>query len=160
MSEFDAARVRGGKTGAGAWSLAILASIAVPACGGPAEEMPPAAVPSVEAPAAPPAVPPRTEAVQIGEASWYGARLAGHRTASGERFDPSRMTAAHRTLPLGTWVEVTSLATRRRVRVRINDRGPFGHEERIIDLSRAAADKLAIRKAGVARVEVRVVSGP
>jgi rare lipoprotein A len=97
---------------------------------------------------------------QVGDATWYGGKLAGHRTASGERFDPRRMTAAHRTLPLGTWVEVRRVDTGARVRVRINDRGPFGHEERIIDLSRAAADKLGIRKAGVARVEVRVVSGP
>jgi rare lipoprotein A len=98
--------------------------------------------------------------VQVGDATWYGGKLAGRRTASGERFDPRQMTAAHRTLPLGTWVEVTRADTGARVRVRINDRGPFGHEERVIDLSRAAADKLGIRKAGVARVEVRVVSGP
>jgi len=102
---------------------------------------------------------PRGE-VQVGEATWYGGRLAGHRTASGERFDPRQMTAAHRKLPLGTWVEVTRIDTGRRVRVRINDRGPFGHEERVIDLSRAAAEMLDMRKIGVARVEIRVVSGP
>jgi rare lipoprotein A len=103
--------------------------------------------------------PPRAE-VQVGYATWYGAALAGHRTASGERFDPSRMTAAHRTLPLGTWVEVTRVETGRRIRVRINDRGPFGHAERIIDLSRAAAKELGTLRTGVARVEVRVVGGP
>jgi len=102
---------------------------------------------------------PRDE-VQVGFATWYGAALAGHRTASGERFDPSQMTAAHRTLPLGTWVEVRRVDTGDRVRVRINDRGPFGHADRIIDLSRAAAKKLGILKLGMARVEVRVVRGP
>jgi rare lipoprotein A len=98
--------------------------------------------------------------VQVGDATWYGGKLAGHRTASGERFDPRQMTAAHRRLPLGTWVEVTRIDTGRRVRVRINDRGPFGHEGRVIDLSRAAAETLDMRKIGVARVEIRVVSGP
>ncbi len=98
--------------------------------------------------------------VQVGDATWYGARLAGHRTASGERFDPRQMTAAHRTLPFGTWVEVTCLDTGRRVRVRITDRGPFGHRNRVIDLAYAAAAKLGIVGRGIARVELRVVSGP
>jgi rare lipoprotein A len=102
---------------------------------------------------------PRSE-VLVGDATWYGGKLAGHRTASGERFDPRQMTAAHRSLAFGTWVEVACAETGRRVRVRITDRGPFGHEERIIDLSRAAADKLGILHRGVARVEVRVVDGP
>ncbi len=102
---------------------------------------------------------PRSE-VMVGDATWYGAALAGHRTASGERFDPRQMTAAHRSLPFGTWVEVACLDTGRRVRVRITDRGPFGHEERIIDLSRAAAEKLAMLHRGVTRVQVRIVDGP
>jgi rare lipoprotein A len=102
---------------------------------------------------------PRTE-VQAGYASWYGAALAGHRTSNGERFDPEKMTAAHRSLPFGTWVEVLRVDTGARVRVRITDRGPFGHAERIIDLSRAAARLLGMLKAGVARVEVRIVDGP
>lgn len=103
--------------------------------------------------------PPRSE-VQTGNATWYGAALAGHKTASGERFDPSQMTAAHRTLPLGTWVEVTRVDGGQSVRVRINDRGPFGHADRIIDLSRGAAEKIGLVKLGVAAVEVRVVDGP
>jgi rare lipoprotein A len=104
-------------------------------------------------------VSPRRE-VQAGFASWYGAALAGHHTASGERFDPEKMTAAHRSLPLGTWVEVLRVDTGQRVRVRINDRGPFGHADRIVDLSRAAARELGMLRAGVARVELRVVGGP
>jgi rare lipoprotein A len=116
--------------------------------------------PSHEETLAEPAVrAPRSE-VLVGDATWYGARLAGHRTANGERFDPRQMTAAHRTLAFGTWVAVTCLDTGRTVRVRITDRGPFGHEERIIDLSRAAAEKLGIVHRGVARVELRIVDGP
>jgi rare lipoprotein A len=103
--------------------------------------------------------PPRSE-VQEGLATWYGAALAGRSTASGERFDPSQMTAAHRKLPFGTWVEVTRVDTGQSVRVRITDRGPFGHEDRIIDLSRAAAQKIDLVKAGVTRVQVRTVDGP
>ncbi|HEY8041085.1 MAG TPA: septal ring lytic transglycosylase RlpA family protein [Polyangiaceae bacterium] len=98
--------------------------------------------------------------VQVGYATWYGAAFAGRPTASGERFDPGKMTAAHRTLPFGTWVEVTRVETGDRVRVRITDRGPFGHADRIIDLSRAAADAIGLVKTGVARVELRVVEGP
>jgi rare lipoprotein A len=98
--------------------------------------------------------------VESGYASWYGAALAGRRTASGERFDPRKMTAAHRTLPFGTWVEVRRVDAADAVRVRITDRGPFGHEDRIIDLSRAAAQRLGMLKVGLVRVELRVVDGP
>jgi rare lipoprotein A len=96
----------------------------------------------------------------VGYATWYGAALAGHRTANGERFDPNQMTAAHRTLPFDTWVEVRRVDTGDTVRVRITDRGPFGHEDRVIDLSRAAAQKLGIIKHGLTRVQLRVVQGP
>ena len=98
--------------------------------------------------------------IQVGMASWYGKALAGHKTSSGEPFDPNAMTAAHRKLKLGTWVEVRRVDTGSTVRVRINDRGPWGHEDRIIDLSRAAADKLGIVRDGVAKVELRIVPGP
>lgn len=97
---------------------------------------------------------------QVGHATWYGAALAGHRTASGERFDPSQMTAAHKTLKLGTWVEVRRTDTGQRVRVRINDRGPFGPPSWIIDVSRGAADVLQMVRAGVVPVEIRIVAGP
>jgi rare lipoprotein A len=98
-------------------------------------------------------------AEQRGEASWYGAELAGHKTANGERFDPDAMTAAHRTLPLGTWIEVRRLDIGRAVRVRINDRGPYA-KGRILDLSRQAARLLDMLRDGVAPVEWRRVSGP
>jgi rare lipoprotein A len=98
--------------------------------------------------------------VQVGLATWYGGAFAGRSTASGERFDPGQMTAAHRHLPFGTWVEVTRIDTGQTVRVRINDRGPFGHEDRIIDLSRGAAEKIGLVKMGVTRVELRIVDGP
>ena len=86
-----------------------------------------------------------------GMASWYGAELAGHRTASGERFNPGDLTAAHRTLPLGSRVRVTYQG--RSVVVRINDRGPFARG-RVIDLSRAAAEQIGLRRAGSGRVEL------
>lgn len=96
---------------------------------------------------------------QAGIASWYGAEFAGRPTASGEIFDPGRMTAAHRSLPLATWVEVINLDNGRRVVVRINDRGPFADvERRIIDLSREAARRLEMIGPGTARVEVRALS--
>ena len=102
-----------------------------------------------------------TRLVQVGLATWYGASLAGHRTASGERFDPGAMTAAHRSLPLGSWVEVRRTDGQGpSVRVRINDRGPYGSSHRIIDLSRRAAQELGIVRLGTAEVSVRVVSGP
>lgn len=97
---------------------------------------------------------------QVGLATWYGESFAGRRTANGERFDPRGMTAAHRKLPFGTWVEVRRPDTGRAVRVRINDRGPWGDERKIIDLARAAAEALDLVAAGVARVEIRVVRGP
>lgn len=95
-----------------------------------------------------------------GKASWYGGRFHGRKTASGERFDKRAMTAAHRKLPFGTRVRVTSLNTGRSVEVRINDRGPFGRRERIIDLSEAAAETLGMKNAGVVRVKLEVLSVP
>jgi rare lipoprotein A len=97
---------------------------------------------------------------QVGIATWYGSQFAGRRTASGERFDPGAMTAAHRKLPFGTWVEVRRRDTGRSVRVRVNDRGPWGDDRRVIDLSRAAARELGILGEGKVQVELRVVHGP
>jgi rare lipoprotein A len=90
---------------------------------------------------------------QRGVASWYGEPQI---TASGERYSPSALTAAHRTLPFGTMVKVTNLATNRAAVVRINDRGPY-HGGRLIDLSKAAAEQLHMKRSGTAKVEVEVI---
>lgn len=96
---------------------------------------------------------------QVGLASYYADRFHGRRTASGERYHVRKLTAAHRRLPFGTVVRVTRLKTGASVKVRINDRGPFV-KGRIIDLSRAAAEELGMLRAGVAKVEVRVIRKP
>lgn len=106
-----------------------------------------------------PAAPPDAKPLEVGQASWYGLQLAGHPTASGERFEPRQYTAAHRTLAFGTWVEVRRIDTGSTVRVRINDRGPRD-PKRVIDLSQKAAEDLGMIKEGVVRVELRIVSGP
>lgn len=92
---------------------------------------------------------------RTGYASWYGNE-SGNRTANGEKFRPAWITAAHTTLPLPTYVEVTALDTGRRIIVRVNDRGPFA-AGRIIDLSRGAAEELGIKAQGHAMVRVRRV---
>ncbi len=92
----------------------------------------------------------------LGYASWYGHE-SGDRTANGERFRPDWVTAAHTTLPLPTYVEVTSLDTGQRIVVRVNDRGPFVPGPRIIDLSRGAAELLGMKVQGRAPVRVRRV---
>ena len=94
--------------------------------------------------------------VQRGVASWYGPKFHGRRTSSGEPYDMYKMTAAHKTLPLPTYVLVRNLETERRIVVRVNDRGPF-HGDRIIDLSYAAARKLGIARKGTGLVEVRAL---
>ena len=93
---------------------------------------------------------------QIGIASWYGAKEAGRRTASGAIFDPRQPTAAHRTLPLGTCVRVTHLGNGHFVVVPIIDRGPYIHG-RLIDLSEIAAQRLGMKQAGLAQVRITVV---
>ena len=95
--------------------------------------------------------------VQDGYATWYGGSLHGGPTASGERFDKNAMTAAHRTLPLGTMVRVTNKANGRTVELRINDRGPYGNKSRIIDVSEGAARRLDMIDAGVVPVRVEVL---
>ena len=95
--------------------------------------------------------------VEKGIASWYGTKFHGRRTSSGETYDMYAMTAAHKTLPLPTYAEVTNLNNGRSIIVKINDRGPF-HENRIIDLSYTAAIKLDIVKKGTGLVEVKAIS--
>lgn len=97
--------------------------------------------------------------VQRGIASWYGHPFHGRTTSTGETYDMYAMTAAHKTLPLPTYVRVTDLDTGNRVVVRVNDRGPFV-EGRVIDLSYVAAVKLGIADRGLARVEVRALDPP
>jgi rare lipoprotein A len=95
---------------------------------------------------------------QVGWASWYGTHHQGRKTASGERFSRQKLTAAHRSLPLGTKVKVTNLRTKQQVVVTINDRGPYGGgKRRIIDLSEAAAKRVGLLEHGAERVEVVVV---
>lgn len=94
---------------------------------------------------------------QVGKASWYGPGFHGKRTASGEIFDQNKLTAGSRSLPLGTVVEVTNLKNRRKVEVKINDRGPYV-KGRTLDLSRAAADSLGMVKTGVAPVKIKIKS--
>jgi rare lipoprotein A len=104
-----------------------------------------------------PAAKPRRFSGLFGIASWYGAVLNGHRTASGEIFDMNRLTAAHRTLPFGTMVRVTDVQSGKSVVVRINDRGIL-FPGRVIDLSRGAADRLGIRKSGITNVRLEILN--
>jgi len=97
---------------------------------------------------------------ETGLAVYYADSLHGRPTASGEPYDKQALTAAHRKLPLGTRVRVTALSNRKSVVVRINDRGPFGDSRRIIDLSRGAAERLDMIRAGVVEVRVEIVSKP
>jgi len=98
---------------------------------------------------------------QIGWASWYGSYHHGRKTASGERFSMHALTAAHRSLPFGTTVRVTNLDTGQQVKVRINDRGPFvDQQRRIIDLSRAAAERIGLQQRGVGHVRLDVLEKP
>lgn len=93
--------------------------------------------------------------LERGDASWYGPRFHGRRTANGETYDKYALTAAHKTLPFGTIVRVRSLTLGREVDVRINDRGPFA-PGRVIDVSQAAAEALGLTAAGVAEVSLNV----
>lgn len=97
------------------------------------------------------------QAIGQGTASYYGRELAGNRTASGERFNPHGLTAAHRTLPLGTKLRVTNVANGRSVIVRVNDRGPFVGR-RLIDVSLGAAQEIQMIRSGTAQVRLEIVS--
>lgn len=96
---------------------------------------------------------------ETGIASWYGRPYDGRHAASGEIYDMQQLTAAHRTLPFGTWLEVTNLQNQKSVDVRINDRGPFV-DGRIIDLSLAAARAIDMAGPGLARVRLKVIAAP
>jgi len=127
-----------------AFGLFFLAAIAVAGCRRPA--LPPPE-PGREA---------RRGRARTGEASYYADRFVGRKTASGQRYSHRKLTAAHRTLPFGSLLRVTHLGNGRSVLVVVNDRGPW-KRGRIIDLSRAAAAKLDMIRAGVARVRIEVL---
>ena len=99
---------------------------------------------------------PEYEVIGQGEASYYGRELAGNRTASGERFNPNGLTAAHRTLPLGTKLRVVNLSNGKSVVVRVNDRGPYARG-RILDLSLGAAQQIAMVGPGKANVRFELL---
>jgi rare lipoprotein A len=103
--------------------------------------------------------PVKTRKVQVGKASWYGRIFQHKQTASGEPYDMYQLTAAHRTLPLGSWIKVTNLRNDQSVVVRINDRGPVPRN-RIIDLSYSAAKMLGMAHDGVDPVKLEVVQTP
>lgn len=97
--------------------------------------------------------------VEIGMASYYGREFKGKKTASGEFYDPQKLTAAHPVLPFNTYVKVTNLENGRSVILRINDRGP-NKKNRIIDVSEKAAEILGFKSKGTAKVKVEVISWP
>lgn len=94
-----------------------------------------------------------------GLAAVYADKFVGRKTASGQRFNQNELTAAHRSLPLGTTVKVTNVRNSKSIEVRINDRGPF-HAKRVIDLSTAAAEKVGMGRKGIALVYLEVVRDP
>jgi rare lipoprotein A len=96
---------------------------------------------------------------EVGVASWYGPNFHGRQTANGELFDQNALTAAHTTLPIPAMIEVTNLENGRSVVLRLNDRGPFA-DDRILDVSRAAAVELGFLRQGLARVRVRYLGPP
>jgi rare lipoprotein A len=142
----------------GSLGALAIATACLSACVGPPSLPPPTeiAVPVTLPTIAPSVYPSRVPSfLQVGVASWYGNRFKHKLTANGERYDPEAITAAHRTLPLDTVAHVTNLRNGRSVMVRINDRGPYA-QERVIDLSRAAARLLGMKEQGVARVRIEV----
>jgi len=97
--------------------------------------------------------------IEIGQASWYGLKFQGRKTATGESYDMNQMTCAHRNLPLGSWVKVTNLKNRKTVVVRVNDRGP-ALGDRIVDLSFAAAQAVGLRGVGKVRLDTMHPNDP
>lgn len=149
--------------------LALTACAGAPAESAPVETTPVAREPEIEP--APDAGPPAEdldaryagrEALRVmrGRASYYSDRFTGRPTASGDPYDPRAFTAASRTLPFGTIVRVVRVDTGASVVVRVNDRGPFRDHRRILDLSRAAAERLDMVRAGVIDIRAEIVDQP
>src|ERR1051326_420880 len=145
--------------------LLAVAALAANVGAAPASDTPIKAAPGSQALAAKspknttakrPKVEHKARKVVVGQASWYGKAFQGKETASGEPYDMFSLTAAHRSLPLGTWVRVTDLKTGNSVVVRITDRGPVP-ESRMIDLSWEAATLLGVRARGIAKVSLEVL---
>lgn len=151
--------------------IAVLIGLAALGCGGPASPDPAAAQAPARASSAAPDEAPAPDlqeryaddpAIEVrrGRASYYNDRLAGRSTASGEPYDPRAFTAASRDLAFGTIVRVVREDTGASVIVRVNDRGPHGDRRRILDLSRAAAERLDMIRAGVVAIRAEVVEVP
>lgn len=139
--------------------LALAIALLLAACGAVTDRpAPPGPAPATRPPetSPPPARKPAAVDVHTGRASWYGRAHEGRLTASGERFDADAMTAAHRTLPFGTWLLVENVANGRTVKVRVNDRGPT-LRGRVLDVSHAAARALGVTGEGVFEIRYRVV---
>lgn len=141
------------RTAFGSWVIGAL-TLMGPACSSDSTARRTASPVKTESPAE---EAPLGPVIATGMASIYADRLAGRKTASGDPYDPEKLTCAHRKLPFGTAVEVRVLKSGRTVRCVINDRGPF-HEKRVIDLSRAAARAIGVTS--VAKVELRRVLAP
>src|SRR5881628_3082652 len=124
---------------------AVAAAILLSGCGGKKRVPQPSAA--------------RLGTTETGIASWYGHPYHGRRAANGEIYDMEKLTAAHRTLPFGTWVRVQNLSNKHTVEVRIQDRGPFING-RIIDLSKAGAPKIDMLGPGTAKVRLTVIAAP
>ena len=135
-----------------AWGciVGITLLVCMSGCSGKHEHVPVRPLPQTHEQTAPTGKP---TIIQFGTASWYGPGFHGHETASGETFNQHALTAAHRTLPLGTEAKVTNLATGQSVIVKINDRGPYV-KGRHLDLSRAAAKRIGLIKRGIAKVKI------
>ena len=129
--------------------LAVMGLLLLAACA--EQALPPPATASLPPPAA--TAPDQPFFTQVGTASWYGGFHHGRKTASGERFNMNDLTAAHRAVKLGTVLRVTNLDNGRTTTVRVNDRGPYVNN-RIIDLSAAAARELGMKQDGLARVRI------
>jgi rare lipoprotein A len=148
-------RPRSALTIAGAL-LAILVGVASAQTVAPSDRLSPAPTPVHPDK---PAAKARHHWYQLGVASWYGRFFQGKTTASGQPYDENAMTCAHRTLPLGSMLRVTNMRNHKSVVVRVNDRGPLP-EDRVIDLSYAAAYNLGFSERGLAPVKVELLSAP